>query len=116
VDLKGKLPDVKQIAEGKGSKIAFPDDPSLKYAVMSELTYWGMKDWEYFKNCFDWFLAAGKNEPEWTSMFILDSLRIMGRNDQKKNATYMGHLMKMPSAKGFIEQYVELTTGRKVKA
>lgn len=116
VDLKGRIPDLQSIAEGKGDKIAFPDDPSLKYAVMSELTYWGMKDWEKFHNCFNWFLAKAKNEPEWTSMFVLDTLRIMSRNDTKKNAVYMGHLMKLPSAKGFIEQYVELTTGRRVKA
>lgn len=115
IDLKGKIPDLKQIAEGKGDKIEFPDDPSLKYAIMSELTYWGLKDWTYFLNAFNWFVTKAKDEPEWTSMFTLDSLRILNRNDSKKNTEYMTKLMKIPAAKEFIERYVELTTGRKVK-
>jgi MoxR-like ATPase len=116
--LKDKLPDLKQIADGNGDKINFPldDEPSLKYAVMSELTYWGLKDVEIFKRVFYWFHKKCKNEPEWISMFVLDSMRIMNRNDPKKGVVYMSSLMKIPEAKEFIQKYVELTTGRTARS
>lgn len=106
------LPDLENIAKGGGKNTKFPEEPSLRFAIISGLTEWCLKDFEMFKASFTWMDTAGKDDPEWTSMLVLDVLRILGRNDAKKNQQYMAGLMKMPQAKQFINRYIELTTGR----
>ncbi len=110
--LRRELPDLKAIAEGRGKHIKFPDEPSLKFAVLTELTYYSMKDWASFENVLHWMIEACADEHEMTSMLVLDVLRIMGRNDKNKNLEYMQKMMKMPEARSFIAEYVKMTTGR----
>jgi len=104
------LPDTEQIAEGKGKRVKFSDEPSLKFAIISSLTAHALKNFEKFYNCFSWMLSVA--DTEWTSMLVLDVLRILGRNDPKMNQQYMAKLMKMPEAREFINVYVQLATGR----
>jgi hypothetical protein len=111
--LRKQLPDLKAIAEGRGKNIDFPDEPSLKFAVISELTFWALKDWDSFLNALNWFLDKCADQREMTSMFILDTLRILTRNDKEKNIMYMKKLMNIPEAREFMSQYVQMTTGRK---
>lgn len=111
--LRAGLPDLKAVAEGRGKDINFPEEPSLKFAVISELTYWAIKSWENFSNIMRWFLDKCADEREHTSMFVLDTLRILGRNDKARNLEYMQKLMKMPEAREFIADYVHMTTGRR---
>ena len=78
--------------------------------MISSLTAHSLKVFEQFTNCFNWLRMAAS--PEWTSMLVLDVLRILGRNDQKLNQEYVSKLMKMPEARDFINAYVALSTGR----
>lgn len=110
--LRKELPDLKAIAEGRGKHINFPDEPSLKFAVISELTFWAIKEWDMFQNALKWFIEKCDDEREMTSMFVLDVLRILQRNDKKKNMEYMQKLMKVTEAREFIAKYVEMTTGK----
>jgi hypothetical protein len=110
--LRSNMPDLSMIIAGNGNKIEFPEEPSLKFAVISELTFWAIKSWDNFHKITLWFLDKCSDQREHTSMFILDTLRILQRIDKPKNLEYMQKLMKLPEAKDFIFEYVKMTTGR----
>ena len=112
-DMRASLPDLKAIAEGRGKNINFPEEPSMKFAVISEMTFWAIKNWEYANNVIKWFLEKCEDQREMISMFMLDMLRILSRNDKDKSVEYMRRMMKMPECRAFINEYVEMTTGRK---
>lgn len=102
------LPNLELIAKGQGQRLKFPDEPSLKFVATAELTRYALGDWETFLNVFHWFVDKCREEPEWASIFVLDLLRIQGRNDKKKNREYLTKLAALPEARDFVSRHTQL--------
>lgn len=101
------LPDLAAIAAGRGSSLAFPDEPSMQFAAVSGLVHMGLKEWEQYKNCFIWLSRAAKQSPEWIQMFVMDVMKVLSRDDKRKASKYMEGLNAMPEAARFIDEYVQ---------
>jgi MoxR-like ATPase len=68
------LPNLEPILEGKGSKIAFPNEPSARYATAIGLTV-RAADAKQGYNAYKWL--SSKATTEWVQFFIADLLPIM---------------------------------------
>lgn len=78
----GKLPDIEAILTGKGGKIAFPDEPSIRYATITAL-YSRLDPKEKAIDraiaAYDW--VAKTSGPEWEQVFVtqvMQKLQTMG--------------------------------------
>ncbi len=65
--LYSKLPDLDAILEGRGAKIKFPDEPSLRYALVIGLSARAVTA-EAIRNSFGWVVE--KAGAEWCQLFI----------------------------------------------
>ncbi|GAB4297805.1 MAG: MoxR family ATPase [Oscillatoriaceae cyanobacterium] len=68
------LPDINQIFQGKGDAIAFPSEPSVRYATTVGLSVRAADAMEGY-NAFKWLSANAS--AEWVRLFTLDLLRQM---------------------------------------
>lgn len=96
------LPDLKMISEGKGEKIEFPEDPSLRYAVVSFLISESMRSYDHHKTCFQWLSTKAIQDPEFVQMFVLDVSKILQRVDKKRATEYMRNLCSLDEAKRYL--------------
>ena len=67
-----KLPSLDTILAGKGTRMKFPKDPSLRYAMTIGLAM-RSNDSERIANAFDWLLK--NSSPEWCQLFIQATYR-----------------------------------------
>jgi hypothetical protein len=65
--LYSKLPDLDAILESRGAKIKFPDEPSLRYALVIGLSARAVTA-EAIRNSFGWVVE--KAGAEWCQLFI----------------------------------------------
>ncbi|NJR18087.1 MAG: MoxR family ATPase [Calothrix sp. CSU_2_0] len=80
------LPNLIPILEGKGEKIAFPKEPSVRYATAIGLTV-RAQDANQAYNAFTWL--SDKATAEWVQLFATDLFRVMRSRGQ------MGVLAKL---------------------
>jgi len=95
------------IDSGRGSSVKFPTEPSMKFAVVTEMVHRSLKEWTKYYNCIRWMITKCDREPEWTSSFIQDVVKLLQANDKKKHKEYLGKLMPMPEVRRFIQEQTE---------
>lgn len=84
VSIFRRLPDIKEILQGKGQQISFPKEPSLCYAVTAALTMRAASLNESYQ-AFQWI--AAKASAEWIQLFATDLFRLVNsRNELGKMA------------------------------
>jgi hypothetical protein len=85
MSLYERLPDVEAILQGNGARIAFPEEPSLRYALTTALTLRAASLQEYYQ-AFSWM--SRKAGTEWVQLFATDLFRLLSaRNELGKLAT-----------------------------
>jgi hypothetical protein len=78
-EVYANLPDLGVILEGKGGKIAFPTEPSARYAVVLGLIV-RMETGEQTLEALRWMVAnAGR---EWVQLFVSDAFRLLRERGQ----------------------------------
>ncbi|MGD2183252.1 AAA family ATPase [Lusitaniella coriacea] len=73
------LPDIAQILDGKGQKIAFPQEPSVRYAVTIGLAIRAENATQGY-NAFTWLSQMAT--PEWVQLFAVDLFRSLRARGQ----------------------------------
>ena len=92
------LPDLPAILEGKGERIAFPKEPSVRYAAVVGLTV-RADDTARALNAFRWL--ADKAQNEWVQLYAQDLFRLMRERGQ------MGALALMIQSDARIQAFVQ---------
>ena len=98
VDLYQTLPDLVPILEGNGSAIAFPEEPSVRYATTTGLTV-RAEDAEQAYNAFNWL--SDKATAEWVQLFAIDMFRVMRTKGQ------MGALAKLVKQDSKLQKFLK---------
>jgi hypothetical protein len=79
-----QLPDVESILQGKGHKIGFPQEPSLRYALTVALTMRAVSLQQSYQ-AFSWMADNAGNE--WVQLFFIDLMRrVEARNEKGRLA------------------------------
>jgi ATPase family associated with various cellular activities (AAA) len=103
IKLYKTLPNLTPILEGKGDKIPFPEEPSVKYATVIGLTM-RAKDAKQALFAFNWLSNVAN--AEWVQVFAVDLFRIMRSKGQ------LGALAKLvqkePALQKFLQDYQQL--------
>lgn len=102
-----EMPNIELVAKGQGSRVEFPDEPSLKFVTMAELVRFSLKDWDTFVNVFKWMAVKANQEPEWTSTLVQDVMRVLTANDRKKKSEYVQKIQVFPEARVFIREHTQ---------
>jgi hypothetical protein len=79
ISIYTKLPDLNLILKAKGADIVFPDEPSLRYAIITGLTL-RAEDAEEAYQAFAWITARAPLE--WVQLFAIDAFRLMRAKGQ----------------------------------
>ncbi|MEM8721640.1 MAG: MoxR family ATPase [Cyanobacteria bacterium P01_G01_bin.39] len=98
VTLYKNLPDLVSILEGNGSAIAFPEEPSVRYATTTGLTV-RAEDAEQAYNAFNWL--SDKATAEWVHLFAVDMFRQMRQLGQ------MGTLAKLVKQDSKLQKFLK---------
>lgn len=77
--LYNQIPDVTHILEGNGEHIAFPREPSLRYAITVALTLRANAPQQGY-NAFQWM--AARASAEWVQLFATDLFRLARARNQ----------------------------------
>lgn len=101
--LYAALPDLTPILEGAGDGIAFPAEPSVRYAAVVGLTV-RADDAAGALSVFRWL--ADKAPPEWVQLFAADMLRLMRERGQMGLLAPL--IMQEPRLRQFLSDYQEL--------
>ena len=103
ITLYKTLPNLIPILQGNGSAIAFPEEPSVRYATTTGLTV-RAQDASQAYNAFNWL--SDKATAEWVQLFAVDMFR------QMRNKGQMGALAilvkKDPKLQKFLKDFQEL--------
>ena len=75
-----QLPDVEGILQGKGHKIGFPQEPSLRYALTVALTM-RAESLQQSYQAFSWMADNAGNE--WVQLFFIDLMRLTDARNEK---------------------------------
>jgi hypothetical protein len=103
VTLYTQLPDVERILRGDGKGIAFPKEPSVRYATTIGLTLRANTVPECH-NAFRWL--ADRAGQEWAQLFAVDLLRVArARNQQGKIALLV---QREPRLQEYLADYMDL--------
>jgi hypothetical protein len=81
INIYTRLPNLKSILDGEGAEIKFPEEPSLRYAVITGLTL-RAQDPQAAYNAFAWIVRGAPLE--WVQLFALDIFRVMRTKGQMK--------------------------------
>ncbi|PAX52800.1 ATP-binding protein [Brunnivagina elsteri] len=92
------LPSLTPILEGKGDKIAFPKEPSVRYATAISLTV-RAQDANQAYNAFTWL--SDKATAEWVQLFATDIFRVMRSRGQ------MGTLAKLVHKDANLQKFMK---------
>ena len=92
------LPDLVPILKGNGSTIAFPEEPSVRYATTTGLTV-RAEDANQAYNALNWL--SDKATAEWVQLFAVDMFRQMRQLGQ------MGALAKLVKQDSQLQQFLQ---------
>ena len=98
ITLYKSLPDLVHILEGNGNAIAFPEEPSVRYATVTGLTV-RAEDADRAYNAFNWL--CDKATAEWVQLFAVDMFRQMRQLGQ------MGALAKLVKQDSKLQQFLK---------
>ena len=98
ITLYETLPNLVPILQGNGSAIAFPKEPSVRYATTTGLTV-RAEDAERAYNAFNWL--SDKATAEWVQLFAIDMFRVMRSKGQ------MGSLAKLVRQDSKLQQFLK---------
>src|SRR4028119_181784 len=100
------LPDLESIIEGHGLQIPFPDEPSVRYALIIGLTV-RATDVDKALHAFRWL--AERASAEWVQLFAADLMRLLRARGQ---IGVLAEIVRQdPQLRGFLQQYQELLKG-----
>lgn len=104
-----KIPDLSKITSGKGSNIAFPEEPDKQYAVVLGLTT-RSKTTEEALNSFRWLTDYKNKKPranhEWTQLFASDLFPLWRSRGKADELTDL--VSKEEGIKEFLKDYMSL--------
>jgi MoxR-like ATPase len=103
VTLYKHLPDVDSILRGQGQKIAFPKEPSVRYATTVGLTMRAANAEQSYQ-AFRWL--ADRAGPEWAQLFAVDLMRLARARNEL--GTLAGLAQRDERLKQFLRDYVDL--------
>jgi hypothetical protein len=92
------LPNLEPILQGNGSAIAFPEEPSVRYATTTGLTVRATDATQAY-NAFNWLSA--KATAEWVQLFAVDMFRQMRSKGQ------MGALAKLVKQDSQLQKFLK---------
>ena len=92
------LPNLVPILQGKGSAIAFPEEPSVRYATTTGLTVRAQDAYQAY-NAFNWL--SDKASAEWVQLFAVDMFRQMRSKGQ------MGALAKLVKQDSQLQKFLK---------
>ena len=98
------LPNIDAIASGKGMRIPFPEEPSVKFATMAELTRRSLASFDAFVHCFEWAVAKNEDEPDWNSGFAQDYIRLMRTNKPSEFRRIAPKMIELPAISRFVRE------------
>jgi MoxR-like ATPase len=97
------LPNLELILEGKGEKINFSSEPSVRYAIAIGLTA-RAQDADRAYNAFRWLIE--KAQTEWVQLFVFDLMRLMRTQGKMKELTDL--TSRDPRFSKFVHEYAQL--------
>ncbi len=103
INLYRNLPDLTQILTGRGSDIAFPSEPSARYATAIGLTVQAT-DVDRAYNAFQWLSRVAPTE--WVQLFIADLLELMRSRGQLGLLATL--ISRDPEIQKFMEDYKQM--------
>ena len=104
-EMRKHIPNIKLIIEGKGSSVKFPKEPSLKFATLVELTRKSMEvGFPAFVNAFKWAAANCGDEPDWTSFFVQDYVRLVRGTNPAEARKVLPQILAMPELRRFVQE------------
>lgn len=98
ITLYKTLPSFVPILQGNGNSIAFPEEPSVRYATTTGLTV-RAQDANQAYNAFNWL--SDKATAEWVQLFAVDMFRQMRTKGQ------MGALAKLVKKDSKLQQFLK---------
>ena len=98
ITLYKTLPDLEPILQGNGNAIAFPEEPSVRYATTTGLTV-RAQDAHQAYNAFNWL--SDKATAEWVQLFAVDMFRQMRSKGQ------MGALAKLVRQDSQLQKFLK---------
>ena len=104
-ELYQTLPSLTPILEGKGKAIAFPKEPSVRYATTTGLTVRAQNADQAY-NAFTWL--SDKATPEWVQLFAVDMFRIMRSKGQMGALAVL--VKKDSNLRKFLQDFQELVS------
>lgn len=97
-----QLPNIDLIVAGKGARVSFPDDPSIRHAVVVELTRRSLDDPEKFHNSILWLVDKARSEPDWISAFAQDYVRLVRQTKAARESNaILTAILEIPELKRF---------------
>jgi ATPase family associated with various cellular activities (AAA) len=103
INLYRNLPDLTQILAGRGSEIAFPGEPSARYATAIGLTVQAT-DADLAYNAFQWLSRSAPTE--WVQLFVADLLELMRSRGQLGLLATL--ISRDPEIQRFMQDYREM--------
>ena len=91
------LPNLEPILQRNGNAIAFPEEPSVRYATTTGLTV-RAQDASQAYNAFNWL--SDKATAEWVQLFAVDMFRVMRSKGQ------MGALAKLVQKDSQLQKFL----------
>jgi hypothetical protein len=99
-----RLPDIEQILAGKGDKVQFPTEPSVRYAVVIGLAL-RAADAEQAYNGFRWLLD--KASTEWIHLYGIDVMQAIRGKSKEQQRRLLTKTRDDPKLKRFIDAYAK---------
>jgi hypothetical protein len=98
------LPNIEAIVRGAGASVPFPKEPSIKYATMAELTQRSLATYDSFIHSFRWAIDKNKDEPDWTSFFAQDYVRLLKTTKPQDARRVLPLLLQLPDLRRFVTE------------
>jgi hypothetical protein len=105
--MRSTLPNVDLIESGRGASVAFPEEPSMRYALTSELIARSLKEWNKFLCCVRWTIDKARADPEWVAVLVQDTVRLLNAQDKAKYRSYLSQLIKLEDIRKFVADQVQ---------
>ncbi len=103
IKIYNNLPNIEAILSGNGAAINFPDDISVRYAVIVALTR-RAKTLDERLNAFQWLYQSGNME--WTQVYAVDVLNVYKSKNEK--GIFINAVKQRPGLLKFLKNYLNL--------
>ncbi|HEV7128457.1 MAG TPA: MoxR family ATPase [Ktedonobacterales bacterium] len=98
-----QLPDIERILAGAGEPIAFPEEPSVRYATTIGLTVRAANAQQSYQ-AFRWL--TDRAGPEWSQLFASDLFRLARARDEVGSLVLLAQ--RDPQLKRYLQEYLDL--------